>query len=363
MIYSKNSLETLRDLADPVEILSTIGGIPYYHIQDMGTEVRSPCPLHGGDHKTAFSWKKGDGIWTCFSKRCGEEDGVIRDLYGFVMLKKGVPFDEAARIVAGMYGFSLEQQDIDSFSELYIASKLKKDYSKVDKYIIDQLEELNELPGFVGNKDTYTFMMRYLYRRGYYDVELIKDFKLYPCVDSKGFLRLGIPTFDDNNRLVGVNSRRMDSILNYPATEPKYRLISGFKKGSVLFNLNRAKNYSRQKGIILVEGEFSTIRLCSYGINNVVCSMGTSLSDKQLALIYKYSYHLTFLVEEGQAALEGVYRSIRNIIPNAVSVSVAKLPSGDPDDNDKKTIVQVLENANKISINQIEKIKQGDFLL
>jgi len=359
MIYSRQSLQTLKTMINPAEIISTVGNIPYSCIIDNGSEIRCPCPIHGGDQITGFSWKKTEGLWSCFTKGCGENTEIIRDVYGFIMLKKGVSFAEAATLLADMYGFSLEEGEVRDFSTLYIASKIKKTQAAKIKYKIDRLEKLKNLPGYCKSQEAHSYINSYLQLRGYDKLELLYPFKLYPCLDLNGSLRIGIPSYDEENRLVGVNARRLDGILTYGVKEPKYKMLSGYKKGAVLYNLNNAKYHSHQKGLIVVEGEFSTMRLVTYGIQNVVGIMGNTISSKQLPLIYKHTYHLIFLVEEGQAAIDGVYKSIKNLIPNSMKISIAKLPSGDPDTNTKETITQVLENARTLKNEEITNIKNG----
>lgn len=363
MIYSRESIHSLKNLVNPSEILNTVGNIPYSCITDSGSEVRCPCPIHRGDQSTGFSWKKSDGIWSCFTKKCGEDSNIIRDVYGFVMLKKGLSFSGAVKYVADMHGFSLQEGDINSLAYFYLLSDFKKQQSIKNRYRIERLEELKELPGYYNDKKAFEYVNKYLFSRGYKDLRLLEDFNLYPCIDSLGSLRVGIPSYDEDGRLVGVNSRRLDGILSYRDGEPKYRMISGYKKGSVLYNLNKAKHFSQQRGLIVVEGEFSAIRVVTYGIPNVVCTMGNIISSKQLPLIYKNTYHLIFLLEEGEAAIEGVHKSIANLIPNSMRVSIAKLPSGDPDDNSKQTILQCLENKRTLSNQDILGIKNGFKLL
>ena len=61
-----------------------------------------------------------------------------------------------------------------------------------------------------------------------------------------------------------------------------------FKKGNILFNYHRARDYIRKtKELIIVEGNLDAIRLYSEGIKNVVALMGTALTKEQIDIINK----------------------------------------------------------------------------
>jgi DNA primase len=195
---------------------------------------------------------------------------------------------------------------------------------------------------------------KYLNLRKFDVEEVVERFKLYPYLDPEGLLRIGIPAYDEYGNLVGVNARRMDGVREYPDKAPKYRIESGYKKGLVLYNLNNARHYSKREGLILVEGEFSAIRLLTYGYNNVVCSMGSVLSDQQLALIYKHAFELTFLMENDDAAEDGVKRTLKKIkngLP--LKVNIACLPEGDADSCPKIKTIEALENRKLLTKEQL----------
>jgi DNA primase len=366
-MYTKESIENLRQIADPKEVLMSIGGVSAANMLDNGYEVRCCCPLHGGDNASGFSWRLQDGVWTCFTKGCG--DGSGRDVFAFVQHRTGCSFREAVESLAEMFGFSLEEGEVSGMSDYLRASKVRKDLQIISQAKITKQEHLKSLPGYYekGKADVYA----YLASRGYYDPTLIEMFNLYPCVDAFGYLRLGIPAYDEEGELVGVNARRMDGILLYPEEVQlsngttrqlnKYEMVANFKKGLVLFNLCRAKEQSLQKGLILVEGELSCIRMVSYGFTNTVAMRGARLTHQQTLLLYKHCFNLTILVEAGEAAEEGTIRNLE-MLPG-MKVRVAKLEHGDPDDNSKEEITQALENARLYTAEDLVYTKETGKLL
>jgi hypothetical protein len=333
-MYTRDSIESLRKFVSLRDILTDIGGVPYSEIIDSSTEFRCACPLHHGDQKT---------------KQCGDFE-VTRDVFGFVSLKLGISFIEAVELLANKYHFTLEQ----GADEANV--RLNLECANRSKFMIDRLHTLQELPGYSNDKRDWSLIIEYLKLRNYKDLEAIKLFNLYPCIDAVGKLRLGIPSYDDSGNLVGVNARRLDSLLDYDDTDPKYRLIKGYKKGSILYNLNNAKQYSVTDGVIVVEGELSTIRMNTYGYANTVCCMGNTLTPQQIALLYKYTFKVVFLVEEGEAASQGVFASIKRFIPNTMTLGVAYLSEGDPDDNAKESIDLALKSTKYVSAEKHQKL-------
>lgn len=366
-MYTKESIENLRQVVDIKEVLMHVGGISASEMTDNGYEVRCCCPLHGGDNNTGFSWRIQDGVWTCFTKGCGESSG--RDVFAFVQLQSGRNFKEAVEYLAQMFGFSLEKGEAGEMSNYLKTSKVRKDLQMLSKAREEQKLMLKTLPGYreEGKPEVYQYMQL----RGYNDPGIVEYFNLYPCVDQFGYLRLGIPAYDEVGNLVGVNARRMDGLLEYPESITlsdgkvrnmnKYEMISNFKKGLVLFNLFRAKEESLEKGIILVEGEISCMRMVSYGYTNTVAMRGARLTKEQAMLLYKHCFHVTMLVEEGEAAQEGTISNIEKL--PGMKISVAKLKRGDPDDSSKEEIAEALENSRLYTEQEISYTKEAQRLL
>ena len=364
-MYSRECIERLRQLVDLREVLTSYGNVSHQDIVETSDEIRCPCPIHQGDNRSGFSWRKSTGLWKCFTKDCGNSGE--HDVFGFVSLLQGVTFKQAIDLLAERYNFPLEEEDeelnIDSDSEEYTKDCIKfGSYKK--KYQATNIKTLSNLPGYY--KNGFPNVFKYLSCRGYKYSD-IKKFNLYPFLDINNLLRVGIPVYDDIGRLVGVNARLMDNIIEYPETVinndgveisvSKYKMTS-FKKGQILYNLNNAKGQSVQRGLVIVEGQFDVIRLYTYGIYNAVCTMGTTLTPQQVALLYKYCYHVIFLVEEGEAALSGVSKSVK-ALSNGMKVSIAKLSSGDADNNPREVVLDALNNMKTLNNKELGLLANG----
>jgi DNA primase len=158
---------------------------------------------------------------------------------------------------------------------------------------------------------------------------------------------------------VGLTGRAMEGVLEYVPTKrkdgrvrmpPKYDNTPGFKKSSILYNLNNAKNYAKN-GIIVVEGQFDAIRMHNYGYPNTVARMGPVLSDRQVALLYRYTTSVILLIEDcnkldnetGKVlSLENKNKDLEKL-NFGMKVSVAYLEK-DPDSSTKQEIDLALQN-------------------
>lgn len=365
MLYSAEYIRELKYLVDPAQLLIQVGQISPNAIRDASDEIRCPCPLHGGDNPTSFVWKKSNGgTWYCFSRQCGG-DTARHDVYGFLQLQLQLSFYDSVKYLENFLGIDESKRgNLENKLNSQAYTTAASDF-KLKKYEVTKNEILQHLPYFY--KEAFHVMVEYLLSRNYQykDIEL---FNFYPAKDSFGLLRMGIPIYDDDNNLIGVSCRLMDTILEYPEKiiadggksyiVPKYRM-SKFNKGSILYNLNNARKDSFKSGLIVVEGQFDVARLHVYGIQNAVGYMGSILTNKQVALLHKYCYDITFLVEEGEAAYSGVISSIKRINPYTMKISVAKLPSGDADSNRKDIILDTLKGAKRFSIDEVKGIQDG----
>jgi len=106
-----------------------------------------------------------------------------------------------------------------------------------------------------------------------------------------------------------------------------------FNKGSVLFGLDVARGAIRDKNqAVLVEGEFDVISAQQVGIENVVASKGTALTDKQVALISRYCESVILAFDMDRAGDMAARRGIELLDHADITVNVASLGKyQDPD--------------------------------
>ena len=93
------------------------------------------------------------------------------------------------------------------------------------------------------------------------------------------------------------------------------------------------KNEKGLNGVIIVEGYMDTISLVSAGFNNVVASMGTSLTKDQARIIKRYTDKVFISYDGDFAGQKASIRGLEILSEEGLEVKVVSLPDGlDPDD-------------------------------
>jgi DNA primase len=88
----------------------------------------------------------------------------------------------------------------------------------------------------------------------------------------------------------------------------------------------------REDKCILVEGYTDVLSMHQTGIENVVASSGTSLTEDQIRLIKRFTVNVTILYDGDPAGIKASLRGIDMILEEGMHVRVVSLPEGeDPD--------------------------------
>jgi DNA primase len=109
-----------------------------------------------------------------------------------------------------------------------------------------------------------------------------------------------------------------------------------YKKGQVLFGLSDAKQAMRRMGrVIIVEGNLDVVASHKAGVENIVASSGTALTEAQIVLLKRYTMHLCFCFDADAAGFAAAKRGIDRSKSLGCDVSVIVIPAGagkDPDE-------------------------------
>ena len=97
--------------------------------------------------------------------------------------------------------------------------------------------------------------------------------------------RIMFPIADERGRIVGFGGRALGDArakyLNTPETEL-------FHKGELLYNLHRAATPARERReVVLAEGYMDVIALAQAGLGHAVAPLGTAVTERQLALLWR----------------------------------------------------------------------------
>ena len=340
----KISEEIINDIRNSASISEVIGH--YIPLIKKGRGYTAVCPFHD-DHDPSLSISEEKKIYKCFV--CGDGGNV----FTFVMHYKKCSFLEAVSEVAKIIGKPL---DIEIDKKPKIISKYQKYY--------DLLKETISFTNYVLSTMSGKEALAYLHRRGLSD-EIIKYFdigynpkgnvlykflkaKNYPDKDmldvdivkesSYGDLydvfheRITFPIHDIYGNPIAFSARSMakDNLSKYINTQNT--LI--YHKGNCVYNYHRAKESARkEKRIIITEGVMDVIAFKRAGIENVVATLGTALTQEQLQTIASLSRHIVFCYDGDKAGKSATVKAIDLCLKRGIEPYVIVNDSSlDPDE-------------------------------
>jgi DNA primase len=148
-----------------------------------------------------------------------------------------------------------------------------------------------------------------------------------------------------SGKAIGFGAR----ILTKDKNQPKY--INSpetpiYHKSDVLYGLFQAKKAIRdQDNCFLVEGYTDVVSLHLSGIENVVASSGTSLTDGQIKLIRRFTNQVTVLYDGDSAGIKASLRGIDLLLEGGLNVKAVVFPEGeDPDSYSRKVGSQAFQD-------------------
>ena len=269
-------------------------------------------------------------FYHCFST---SEHGNIFD---FVMKTQNLRFGEAVKMLsnlAGMQPYTFSKQDEErekkwklyksicsNFSEFYKNELFKnKNSINAKNYLksrgLSGVEVKNFNLGFVTEDLDY-----YEILKKDFDEEIIKDTGLYYFDEKKKKYisrfrnRIIFPINNISGNIIGFGGRTVDDnknlakYINSPETP-------FFKKGSNLYNLDKARKLSNKlEDVYLVEGYMDVIGLSKNGIENTVANLGTALTSKQIQILNQFYNHIIICFDGDQSGYKAALRAAENII-------------------------------------------------
>lgn len=316
--------------------------LQYYRLDNLkrdGTKLSGPCPVHNGNNPRSFSVDTTRDLWHCFTKCQG--GGNQLDL---VAKKEDISIREAALKLQAFFCNSNAEKLPATQAEAN-DNKLSATRPKASKPEEDHAEN----PPLTIKLDLKPDHPHLIQDRGL-KVETIRQFGIGYC--SRGILRgtIAIPIHDEEDTLVAYAGRRLKptDIREFG----KFKLARGFKKEIVLYNLNRAKTYQKEQGLILVEGFFSVVKLYEFGIPNVVAAMGCELSDSQVQLL-REAKEVIVLFDGDDAGRKGAERAQAKLTPY-LPVRLVRLPDGtEPEDFSPKALRWLINGMTALDLSEV----------
>lgn len=343
----RETVQRIIDTADIVEVVSD-----FVSLKRRGANYIGLCPFHN-ERTPSFSVSKSKGICKCFS--CGKGGSPVN----FIMEIEQVGYQEALRYLAKKYNIEIKEREM-SEAEKAEASQ-RESMLAVNQFAMSHFESnLTDTP------DGREIGLTYFRQRGINDA-MIKRFHLgyaleksnefYEAATRKGFKpeplistglcsksergtiydrfkgRVIYPVFGVSGKVVAFGGRTLKS----EKTVAKYvnsPESSIYRKSYELYGLYQAKQAIASKNkCILVEGYMDVISMHQAGVENVVASSGTSLTEGQIRLIHRFTENVTVIYDSDAAGVKASLRGIDLILAEGLNVKVVSLPDGDDPDS------------------------------
>lgn len=337
--------DELRTQSDIVRIVSD-----YVTLKKKGRDYAACCPFHH-EKTPSFYVSQTKQIFKCFG--CGK-GGTVFD---FIMEIEGCSFPEAVRIIADKSGVQIpvvaatpdyearnrERDDVRQLNlwavEFFVNNLSESaegrralDYL-AQRGVSAETQQRFQL-GYAPN--SWDALSDFLRARGA-SRQQIERSGLVTLKDSgAGFYdkfrgRLMFPICDAQNRVVAFGGRILGE------GEPKYLNspeTALYTKGQHLFGLSHARDFIRRQGYaILVEGYLDFLIPFQYGVCNLVASLGTALTDRQVKLLGRYARKIVVNFDPDSAGVAATKRSLEALLSEGFKVNVLTLPNNlDPDE-------------------------------
>ena len=337
MTYSNDFLEQIR-AACPME---TIAG-NYVNLIRRGRHYVCNCPFHSEKSPSCTIFPETQSFY-CFG--CGAGGDVIT----WVRRMDNLEFTDAVKQLAERCGLQVPT-DREADRRAYLRTRVfavnretanfyfrnlisGSDKRGLQYFISRQLKpETIKKYGLGYASDSWNALTDYLLQKGFTEEELLLANVAHRS--NKGNLydafrgRVMFPIVDTRGAVIGFGGRVLDD------SQPKYLNTAKtpvFDKGSNLFSLNFAKD-SSSTIMILAEGYMDVIGMHQVGVENVVASSGTALTQGQIRLIHRFTNNITVLYDGDAAGIKAALRGIDMLLEEGMNVKVVLLPAGeDPD--------------------------------
>lgn len=338
--------KTVRDILDSVRIEDVVED--FVALRKRGVNLIGLCPFHH-EKTPSFNVNPTRNIFKCFG--CGKGGDAVT----FLMEHESFSYPDALRWLARKYNIEIEEMERtpEQMAEIQFADSL---------YIVNDFGLRHFQEQLFDTDEGKSVALSYFKQRGLredtirafglgyapelrdllvqrakvagHSIDLLKNVGLCSADGSRDFFR-GRVMFAIHN-LSGKVAAFAGRTMSADKTIPKY--INSpeteiYVKNKTLYGAFQAKKAIRQQDeCILVEGYMDVISLHQAGIENVVASSGTSLTEGQLQLIKRNTANLKILYDGDPAGIKAALRGLDLALEQDLNVKIVLLPNGeDPD--------------------------------
>lgn len=340
------TIDRILDAANIVDVVSE-----FVTLRKRGINYVGLCPFHT-DKTPSFYVSPAKNICKCFA--CGEGGTAVH----FIMKHEQLNYFDALRYLAKKYNIEIQERELTDKEKQRKSDResMLIVNSWAQQYFTTQLYE---------HVEGKTVGLRYFTERGFRE-DTIRKFQLGYSLDKRDALykeatkngykkefleKTGLVIAYDNG---GVNDRFRGRVI-FPVHTLSGKVVAFggrvlkkdektakyvnspeseiYHKSNELYGIYFAKQaIVKEDRCFLVEGYTDVISMHQAGIENVVASSGTALTQGQIRLIHRFTSNITVLYDGDAAGIKAALRGIDLLLEDGMNVKVVLLPDGeDPD--------------------------------
>ncbi|MEZ4954239.1 MAG: DNA primase [Saprospiraceae bacterium] len=360
--------KTVQEILETAKIEEVVDD--YVSLKRRGVNMIGLCPFHN-EKTPSFTVSPAKNLFKCFG--CGKGGDPAR----FIMEHENLSFPDALKHLARKYRIEIE--------EVQLTPELAAEQAERESlFIVNEFAKSFYHDQLVNTDIGKSVGLSYFKSRGFRE-ETIKKFGLGFAPNERDaftkkatqmgykpeyLTRLGLSKNDRDffwnrvmftiHNLTGKPIAFAGRILQKDAKAPKY--INSpeteiYTKNKILYGAYFAKNQIRKLDeCILVEGYTDVISLHQAGIENVVASSGTSLTEGQILLIKRFTPNIKILYDGDAAGIKAALRGLDLVLEKDMNVKVVLLPDGEDPDS-------YLQNVGATAFNEYLEKEAKDFIL
>ena len=345
--------ETVNKILDTADIVDVVSD--FVKLRRSGANFKGLCPFHN-ERTPSFSVNRARNICKCFS--CGKGGSPVN----FIMEHEQLSYQEALRYLARKYNIEIVEKELSDQERE--AMNAREAMLAVNEFALTHFK--NNLQETDEGRDT---ALAYLRHRGISDA-MIARFHLGYSIDKSRSLidaaiqagyntkylvdtglaiesqregdkslydrfrgRVIFPVHSISGRVIAFGGRTMrsDKTIAKYVNSPESPI---YHKNLELYGLYQAKSAIAKKDkCILVEGYLDVISMHQAGVENVVASSGTSLTEGQIRALRRFTDNVTLIYDADSAGIKASLRGINMLLGEGLNVKVLSLPVGDDPDS------------------------------
>ena len=341
---------TIDRIMDAADIADVVGD--FVSLKRRGSSYLGLCPFHN-ERTPSFSVSRSRGIFKCFS--CGKAGNVV----SFLMDLEGMTYVEALKWLGKKYGIEVQERELSS-QEKEAAAEKEAMYA-LNEFALKHFETT-----MADTEEGRNVGLAYFRERGISDAMIARFHLGFALEKSDDFLtkaraagfserymvetglcirtdtgrmydrfkgRVIYPVHSLSGRVVAFGGRtlRKEKTVAKYVNSPESAIYS---KSHELYGMYQARNaIAKKKKCILVEGYMDVISMHQAGVENVVASSGTSLTDGQVRMIKRFASDVTLIYDADPAGIKASLRGIDMFVAAGMSLKIVLLPPGDDPDS------------------------------